>query len=236
MNVLIIDDDRNYHRILEKKVNEICQAADIPLTVSCIDLPYASEEENRYLHSDVILLDIDMPKISGIELASRINTLKGNAEKPYIIFVTSMDGLVFDALREQPYSFVRKDHLGDLAPCLIRIHEKLQLSDSYTIKVGRDIVSLPIRDLIYLEKSGNYVTFNTVNGEYRERTTIDEKEVDLKPYSFLRPHIGYLVNPAYIAELLPESLRMNNGVIIPVSKRYRKEIKREFYEWMVSRK
>ena len=236
MNVLIIDDDRNYHRILEKKVTEICQAADIPLTVSCIDLPYASEEENRYLHSDVILLDIDMPKISGIELASRINTLKGNTEKPYIIFVTSMDGLVFEALREQPYSFVRKDHLDDLAPCLMRIYEKLQLSDSYTIKVGRDIVSLPIRDLIYLEKSGNYVTFDTVNGEYRERTTIDEKEVDLKPYSFLRPHIGYLVNPAYIAELLPESLRMNNGVIIPVSKRYRKEIKREFYEWMVSRK
>ena len=236
MNVLIIDDDRNYHRILEKKVTEICQAADIPLTVNCIDLPYASEEKNRYLHSDVILLDIDMPKISGIELASRINTLKGNTEKPYIIFVTSMDGLVFEALREQPYSFVRKDHLDDLAPCLMRIYEKLQLSDSYTIKVGRDIVSLPIRDLIHLEKSGNYVAFNTVNGEYRERTTIDEKEVDLKPYSFLRPHIGYLVNPAYIAELLPESLRMNNGVIIPVSKRYRKEIKREFYEWMVSRK
>ena len=236
MNVLIIDDDRNYHRILEKKVTEICQAIDIPLTVRCIDLPYASEEENRYLHSDVILLDIDMPKISGIELASRINSLKGNAEKPYIIFVTSMDGLVFEALREQPYSFVRKDHLDDLAPCLLRIHEKLQLSDSYTIKVGRDMVSLPFRELIYLEKSGNYVVFYTVNGEYRERTTIDEKEVDLKPYSFLRPHIGFLVNPAYIAEQLPESLRLNNGVIIPVSKRYRKEIKREFYEWMVSRK
>ena len=235
MNILIIDDDRECIALVKSAVQQACKDKQIPVSITSILSPYKPTEENRYLNSDVILLDIDMPDISGIELASRINALKGRAEKPYIIFVTSMDGLVFEALRQQPYSFVRKDHLGDLAPCLAKLNERLS-SDTYTVKVGRDMVTLFIRDIVYLEKQGNYTVFHTVGGEYRERAGLDEKYADLKSCGFLRPHIGYLVNAAYIGELTQDNIRLSTGAQIPVGRRYQKELKRDFYEWMVSRK
>ena len=174
-----------------------------------------------------------MPAVSGIEITQKINSLKGMSTKPFIIFVTNRDGLVFEALRTQPYSFVRKSHLGDLTPCLESIYSKLSREDSIYIKSGSRTDRLEIKEVIYIEKEKNYIIFHTQRGEYKERSTIDARAVNLMNRNFLRPHIGYLVNVRFIDELLPDSIRLINGIVIPVTKKYRKEIKQRFYEWMV---
>lgn len=236
MNILIVDDDRVYLRTLSKIVDEMCEKEKIPCNISTSYQPYLLFDQEKYKHADIILLDIDMPEISGIEIASKINDLKGKSDKPFIIFVTNRDGLVFEALREQPYSFVRKSVIDDLSACLIKIQEKLNAADTYTIKTGREVDSLFIKDIIYLEKKGNYVIFHTESGDYRERTTIDLKLRDLCEYGFLRPQIGYLVNVTYISDIHDGVVSLTTGVDLPLSKRYRKQIKQDFYDWMVNKR
>ena len=236
MNILIVDDDRVYLGSLNRIVTDMCDKQGITCKVSTLFQPYLLLDNEKYKHYDIILLDIDMPDVSGIELASRINKLKGKSDKPYVIFVTNRDGLVFDALREQPYSFVRKSYIEDLSACLIKIQEKINTVETYTIKAGRELDSLFIKDIIYLEKKGNYVIFHTESGDYRERTTIDLKLQDLCEYGFLRPQIGYLVNVTYINDIHDGTVTLINGVELPLSKRYRKQVKQDFYNWMVSRK
>lgn len=236
MDIIIVDDDRVYLRTLSKIVDEMCEKEKIPCNISTLYQSYLLFEKEKYKHADVILLDIDMPEISGIEIASKINELKGKSDKPFIIFVTNRDGLVFDALREQPYSFVRKSYIEDLSACLIKIQEKMNTVDTYTIKAGREVDSLFIKDIIYLEKKGNYVFFHTESGDYRERTTIDLKLQDLYKYGFLRPQIGYLVNVTYISDIHDGTVTLINGIDLPLSKRYRKQVKQGFYDWMVSKR
>lgn len=54
----------------------------------------------NYSKYHLIFLDIEMPSIDGIATAKRINKLKGSAEIPFIVYVTSHDELVFDALKK----------------------------------------------------------------------------------------------------------------------------------------
>lgn len=236
MNILIIDDDQIFLNSLKQTVIEVCSKEDIPIKVSTEDDPVCVIEEEKYKHSDIILLDIDMPDVSGIEIASQINDRKGKSEKPVIIFVTNREELVFDALKEQPYSFVRKSHIEDLTACLLKIRDKISSADIYSIKTGRGIDNLFINDIIYLEKKNNYVHFHTEVGTYRERTNIESKLSDLSSYGFLRPQIGYIVNVRYIEEVQKNTVLLSNGKEVPLSKKYRKSIKQDFYEWMVTKR
>ena len=233
MNVLLVDDEKAFLVTLKKSILKICSEKDIDINITTTTDPYSVLENEHYKHYDAILLDIDMPNISGIDITKKINSLKGTSSKPYIIFVTNRDGLVFDALRTQPYSFVRKSHLRDLKPCLGSIYSKISLENSIYIKSGNKTDRLEIKEIIYIEKEKNYIIFHTLRGEYKERSTIDRIAVALTKNNFLRPHIGYLVNVRFIDELLPDSIRLINGIVIPVTKKYRKEIKQRFYEWVV---
>ncbi len=233
MNVLLVDDEKAFLVTLKNSILKICSEKDIDINITTTTDPYSVLENEHYKHYDAILLDIDMPNISGIDITKKINSLKGTSSKPYIIFVTNRDGLVFDALRTQPYSFVRKSHLRDLKPCLGSIYSKISLENSIYIKSGNKTDRLEIKEIIYIEKEKNYIIFHTQRGEYKERSTIDARAVNLMNRNFLRPHIGYLVNVRFIDELLPDSIRLINGIVIPVTKKYRKEVKQQFYEWVV---
>lgn len=236
INILVVDDEQIFLNSLKKEIVQLCKEKNIPVKVTLEDDPVSVVEDEKYQHSDVILLDIDMPDISGIEIASNINDRKGKSEKPFIIFVTNREEFVFDALKEQPYSFVRKSHIEDLTSCLVKIHNKINSVDVYPIKTGRGMDNLYINDIIYLEKKNNYVLFHTEVGIYRERTNIESKLYDLSSYGFLRPQIGYLVNVRYIEEILKSTIMLSTGKDIPLSKKYRKSIKQDFYDWMVSKR
>jgi DNA-binding LytR/AlgR family response regulator len=233
MNILLVDDEKTYLETLEQKVRMIFVVNGISGEIATTTDAAALIDDKLYKRYDVILLDIDMPDFSGIELASRINALKGMSERPYIIFVSGRDGLVFDALREQPFSFIRKSSIGDLSPCLVKIDKRIAAESTYGVKSGRSVEKVMIREIRYLEKQGNYVIFHTAAGEIRERTTIDEKEKELAPHGFIRCHIGYLVNPLYIREVSGSEVILSDGVALPLTKKLSKSVKQAFFDWMV---
>ena len=213
MNILIVDDEQVFLEKIRETVLGICESEGIAVSVKIDDDPVSVIEDDKFSLSD-----------------------KGKSDKPYIIFVTNRDDLVFDALKVQPYSFVRKSHLEDLRACLRKIEERINEPDVYVIKTGRDTVHLFINDIIYLEKKNNYVVFYTIAGVFKERTNIESKFADLKQYGFLRTQIGYLVNVKYIEDITDMNVLLSIGKYVPLSKRYKKTVKQDFYEWMVSKR
>lgn len=103
----------------------------------------------------------------------------------------------------------------------------------YTIKCGRNLVNVFIKDIIYIDKIKNYVWFHTVNGTYKERATIEEKFADLMSQNFVRTHIGCLVNLDYIFEVTPNSVLLDNGESVVLSRKYYNEVNNRYYESLV---
>lgn len=236
MNIAIVDDEKCFLSDVHKQIEQVCNDNNIDNTITLINDPYMIIENKLFLSYDVIILDIEMPNISGVEIASIINSEKGDNDNPYIIFLTNKESLVFEALKEQPYSFVRKSNLEDIIACLNTINRKLKTEQIVHIKSGRNIYRILINDIIYLEKEKNYVIYHTKTATYRERTTIDDKIKEFKDNTFLRPHIGYLVNMRYIQNILATSIQLTNGVLLPLSKKYRKDTKYRFFNWLVNKK
>lgn len=233
MNFAIVDDDKAFSQSLQKHITDFCQKEGITSSVSITDPESLFLGEGAPFIYDVILLDIEMPEISGIEIADKLNSIKPVSGAPYIIFVTARENLVFDALQTFPYSFVRKSHLFELDNCIRNIFAKLRSTPTYAIKTGREIKIAEISSIIYLEKQGNYTSFYTNTGVFQERTTIDEKYKELKEHGFLKLHIGALVNAAHITDFNGTSLRLSCGKEIAISRSYRHSVKEEFNEWLV---
>ena len=229
MKILIVDDEPVFAGELRQYVNKICLDNRVTAEIQITD-----DSEFLLMNGkdfDFVLLDIEMPKYSGIDLASKINEQKGGSGKPYIIFVTNRDGLVFDALKQLPFSFVRKSHLEDLEPCFDRLITLCVSEIYYPIKSGRDIERVAMKDIFYLEKQKNYVIYHTARGTISERTTLDKK-TDLLRNGFLRTHIGYLVNIRCIEVIRTGEISLSDGTIIPLSRKYSEAVRKQFFEWM----
>lgn len=236
MNIAILDDDLNFESAMSMMVAKICEKHKIECFVMSFSSPRELLFNCEYRKYDLILLDIEMPEVNGLEFAEKLNIQRDINEPPYVVFVTGKDNLVFEALKKFPYSFVRKTQLQDIEECIINIYKKIHTAVTHTIRMGRAVKVVDINKIIRLEKQGNYVYFYTTEGKFQERCSIDEKYKELKEHWFMRPHIGFLVNPAYIQSFDNTDLLMSDGTQVPISRNYKKELKSNLHTWMVKRK
>lgn len=236
MNFAIVDDDKIFAKSLQGYISALCEKEGINSSISITDPESLFLGEGAPFIYDIILLDIEMPEIDGIELADKLNSIKPIDGTPYIIFVTARDNLVFDAMQKFPYYFVRKSHLHEIDNCIRNLYAKLRSTPTYTIKTGRDIKIAEVKNIIYLEKRGNYTAFITTAGTFQERSSIDEKQSELCEYGFVRPHIGCLVNAAHITDFTGTSLKLSCDKEISVSRNYKQSVKADFNEWLVKTK
>ena len=110
---------------------------------------------------DTIFLDIDMPKVTGFDVAKMLRDEFSNC---FIIFVTSHSELVYESMDFQPFHFIRKDcsvpleeSIGEIVKKLMthmKQNEKIILEDDIS---GR--CAAYIRDIVYIESDRHYVKY-----------------------------------------------------------------------------
>lgn len=111
--------------------------------------------------------------------------------------------------------------------------EPVDLPERFLVRMlGREFL-VPARDIEWAAAAGNYVNLHVRARDYPLRSTLAAIEQRLDPGRFLRVHRSYLVNLDRIAEIEPlESgdarLTMRCGGVLPVSRRYRQELRERF--------
>ena len=107
IRIAVVDDDKiilnQIKELIEEKIND---EIVIDLYSDSIDF-YNNNSKWSY---DIIFLDIDMPKMTGFEIAETIDLLKSQTE---IVFTSNLEHLVYDSLKFRPFRFVRKSMLSD---------------------------------------------------------------------------------------------------------------------------
>lgn len=232
INIAVVDDEPIFIDTLINKIADCCSSLGIEYLVDKYSNGYNILENYTKYH--LVFLDIEMPSIDGIATAKRINDLKGTAEIPFIIFVTSHDELVFDALKSFPYSFIRKNMIDiDLSECVSRINSYFkQIHQTIILHSERKDIPIIIDEIVYLEKIKNYVIFHTYNQDYKVRSDMNTEFEKISSYSFVRPHIGYAVNNKAIQYIAVDCVLLKNDITIPMNKKYREEIKKKYFKWL----
>ena len=126
LKIAVVDDEIVFVESLINKITAVCEKLNLEFKIDKYSNGFDILENYSKYH--LIFLDIEMPSIDGIATAKRINELKGSAEIPFIVYVTSHDELVFDALKSFPYSFIRKSKIeSDLLLVILFILKKLKI-------------------------------------------------------------------------------------------------------------
>lgn len=180
---------------------------------------------------DILLLDIDMPEIGGLDIAKRLSGLE---RRPLLVFVTSHDELVYDSLQFHPFGFVRKSHIDAELPKLLGdcVQELGSRERHFCFHAAGADVKLPLGEILYFEAEGNYLKL-FAGEEYRFRETLSAVEAALSGSGFVRIHKGYLVNQAAVRALGTDEALLTNGARLPIGRSYAEAAKKQLMRYMV---
>ena len=215
MRVIICDDDklflRQFHHTLEKAFHHRKQAVEITCVESGSDLFRALGQQP----ADVVFLDIEMPDEDGFSVARRLSKL---ANKPLLVFTTSIETLVFESFEHEPIWYLLKSNMDQLPAVIDKIIHKLEHTKKYLEYLNNTQHRVPLSDILYLESKDHYITLHTQNEIYRFRGKLSDIEKQVGKEFFIRCHAGYLVNFQYVKALGKGKLLLSDNNIIPISR------------------
>ena len=245
MRVLIVDDEP---LALTALAQILATRPDVELIDSARDALEAQQRLSNELY-DVLLLDINMPELSGLELLSRLQRCDRPA--PSVVLVTAHAEHAVAAFEKhavdyvlKPFSSERVNQALDFASQrtaseraarLIELMPHLrpptwQSSSKIAIKSNGRILFIDPSELVVVQAEGNYVLLRQETGSYLLRESISTIAEKLKPYGFVRIHRSALVNASFVRELRPRStgeyeLRLKDGKEYTVTRTYKKNLR-----------
>ena len=182
------------------------------------------EEDKAY---DILLLDVEMKNMNGIELAKRIRKDNNRAE---IIFITSHfefvgEGYEVDAL----HYLIKPISAEKLTQVLTKAAEKISVEPpSVVISCEGETVKLYEADIRYVESFLHYIVIHTKDNEYKIKENISVFENKVSDV-FYRIHRSYLVSLKYITRISRTSVNIGNTEL-PLSRGKYDNINRAFIE------
>ena len=203
IHIAICDDDDGFLFLEQKLVSAYMEKHvyqdQVDTFLSGMDL---LQQDNAIANFDIIILDINMDELDGIETAKRIRESGSNA---YIVFVTAfityaLEGYKVDAVR---YLLKESDSLeASVEECLDIIIQRMHYRENretFSFLEGKKIVSPD--EIVYIESNLHKLTFH-LTSKNRERYTMYEKldvlDQRLCRYGFCRIHKSFLVNLKYV--------------------------------------
>ena len=173
---------------------------------------------------DLIFLDIKMPDISGIDFFNSLS------KKPLVIFTTAYSehavaSFELDAVDYllKPFSLSRFLKGCNKAFELYNFRNATETADYLYIKTGYEQVKVLFEEILYLEATGNYVTFVLKDKIILSRSTFIEAISLLPSNKFVRIHRSFLVAVNKIDKVERHQVTINK-VTIPVSEAYSSDL------------
>ncbi|MFC5590784.1 LytR/AlgR family response regulator transcription factor [Sporosarcina soli] len=206
VRTLIVDDER-YAR--EELAYLLGKFSSIQL-VGEAENGEAAVLKTLQLQPDVVFLDVEMPKMNGLEAAKSLVELK---KVPLIIFATAYPQFAAEAFRINAVDYLVKPYDEEqLKQTIDRIEKVLfpampvdssGMLGKLAVEADGEINYLLPQEILYMYRDEKVTKIITHTQEYEVRTTLKELESRLEPFSFFRIHKGYLVNLMYVSRLTP---------------------------------
>lgn len=229
LHIAICDDEENEIEYLKYAVEDWAKKEDILTNIET----YASAESFLFQYEDcknyqILLLDVEMRGMTGIDLAKKIRQNQDNVE---IIFITSHfefigEGYEVDAL----HYLVKPVKASKVEEVLSKAKRKIELGEpSIIIHYDGEIVKIYEKKILYLESFSHYITIYTKDKEYKIKANISTFAQELSE-DFYQTHRSYLVSLKHIMRISRDSVTLDNAVQVPLARGKYDQINRAYIQ------
>ncbi|MFD1779482.1 LytR/AlgR family response regulator transcription factor [Fredinandcohnia salidurans] len=196
---------------LDKLKAIVSGISDIEVIFSTLSAEEAYEQIKKE-EIDLLIADIEMPNLSGYELADIIHTHALNIS---VIFVTGNSGYAVHAFELNVHDYIMKPYPKErLVKSIERLLEKTKSAEIHGrlyLKQKNEIHILQKKDIIFIERSGRSTTIYTKSGPIKTYQTLGELEGELRERDFIRSHRSFIINIHYVKNF---SLYAKNSYIV----------------------
>ena len=220
LNTLLIDDEPLAHQVI---LYHLQQHADVRVAGQCFN----ATEALRWLAAnqcDVLLLDINMPALSGIEL------LKVLSNRPQVVLISAYQEYALQGYELDVADYLLKPVSAErLAQALDKVRRRLsaplpapQITEQYIVlKIDREKRKLLLSDISLFEAYGNYVKVWQDQQVTLATTTLKQLLQQLPGQQFVQVHKSFIVNRQHVSATDHEQLTLINGRQLKVGKSFK---------------
>lgn len=241
INIVILDDEIRYINTIKNICLEYYSTKNILTCINTLDNPVKLFEID-FLDIDVLLLDIEMPNLNGLEIAHKVRAIN---KKCFICFITNYNDYIFKSYDVHAFDYimkpVEKERLFKLFDDVNK-YQKLQNNDNHKkIKFNTNVGELIINqnDILYFEYHDSFNDFFnrvTVLHTIKEKYILKEKLKDIASKVddsiFVSPHKSFIVNMDCIKQISKNEIIMQNDVMIPLSQKKSSSIRKKFTQYI----
>lgn len=223
LSCIIVDDEPVARKILQ----EFTEQMPFLDLLGKFESAMKAEEFLKSNKPDLIFLDIEMPKVSGLQMLKRINI------DSMVILTTAfpqyaLDGYELDIIDYLLKPFALNRFLKAVQKAKDFYEMKTQSGNSMPpsyifIKSEKRIEKVELSDILYAEVLGNYVTIYTDRKKIIAYLTMKSLESQLSHADFIKIHQSFLVNRSKIESVEGNELKVGTKSL-PISRNYRESI------------
>ena len=174
---------------------------------------------------DLLLLDIEMPHKSGMEIA---NVVKAFLPECLVIFVTSYLKYAIDSFALSIFRYIPKQELEPrLNQALKDAFNTIMIEneDVYIIMMQTKLIKIPLKEVLYIQKNGKNSIFVMRNKEIKVRKTLAEVYDEMHKKEFVYIDRGCIVNIIHIMQVKNSEVELKGNILLPISRSHLQQIK-----------
>ena len=223
INIGICEDEIHYRVNMKDMLGDILSTYSINYKI----YEFSSGEEllsNYPKDLDILIMDIQMKIINGMDTARKIREFDQNLE---IIFMTSFSEFMQEGYEVKAYRYILKPISErkisrNILPC---INEIMKKKNNYlTINVKNYVDRIKIDSIVYIETDRPNILIYTNDNKYTTKMSISKIDKILREHGFFRCHNSYIVNLKLVESMNSNTLKIGEKYI-PISKYRVKELK-----------
>lgn len=215
LKCLIVDDEPIARKLLQEYIEE----TDFLQLVGTAENPLKATGLINQLQPDLIYLDINMPKMTGLEFLRSVDKL------PMVIMATAYGQYALDGFEMavvdylvKPFSLERFLKASNKALELHTLRQKSTdkdepASDHFFIKCDGKIEKILFDELVYIEAMANYITLYTTKSKYIAYLTIKGILEVLPAPQFIQAHKSHIINTRFITSIEGNMLHLGKITI-----------------------
>ena len=203
-----------------------CRCVGEIATYTNSDMLLCDITDDRFFF-DLILLDIEMPGSTGMEIAEKVKPFLPQVK---IIFITSHIEYAIDAYELSIFRYVPKNDVEKKLPAAVADAVRLiglEEGKTYIIQTNSRLEKIPYKEIYYIERDGKNAAITAAGGVSRVRKSLQQVYEELDSEEFIYIDRGCIVNMIHIMQIREGMAVLQNGLSLPVSRAHLQGVKEQ---------